>query len=169
MKTKIITTILILFTALAFPANVQAVCPVCTVSVGVGLGISRWLGIDDTISGIWIGALILSSGFWLAEWIEKKGLRIKYKKTVCSLFFYLLVIPPLYLTKLIGISFNTFLGIDKVLFGTMAGSLFFLLAFLADKWLRKINDDKVFIYYQKVILPVLFLSLGSFIFYFATG
>ncbi len=30
-------------------------CPVCSISIGVGVGLCRYLGIDDLISGVWIG------------------------------------------------------------------------------------------------------------------
>ena len=46
-------------------------CPVCAVAVGFGLGLSRWLKIDDAISGLWIGALIVSLSFILAKWTRK--------------------------------------------------------------------------------------------------
>ena len=42
-----------LLALVALPA--QAVCPVCIVAVGAGLGLSEYLGIDDTIAGVWIG------------------------------------------------------------------------------------------------------------------
>jgi len=35
--------------------QVFAVCPVCTVAAGAGVGLSRWLGIDDIIIGLWVG------------------------------------------------------------------------------------------------------------------
>ena len=85
----------------------HAVCPICTVAVGAGLGISRWLGIDDSVTGVWIGGLILSSGLWLADWIGKKGWRVPYKEAVSVGLFFLFVIPPLYWGKMIGISGNT--------------------------------------------------------------
>jgi hypothetical protein len=34
------------------------VCPVCTIAVAGGVGLCRYLGIDDLISGSWIGALL---------------------------------------------------------------------------------------------------------------
>jgi len=52
---------------LFLPSYALAVCPVCSIAVAGGVGLSRWLGIDDTISGIWIGGLIIS----LAIWCEK--------------------------------------------------------------------------------------------------
>ena len=59
-----------------FIKPVQAVCPVCTVAVGAGVGISRLIGIDDSITGVWIGGLIISSGLWMGDFIRKKKWKI---------------------------------------------------------------------------------------------
>jgi hypothetical protein len=161
----LLTLMVFLFTA----TQAHAVCPICTVAVGAGLGISRWLGIDDTVTGIWIGGLILSSGLWLADWIGKKGWKVPYKEAISVGLFFLFVIPPLYWGKMIGLAGNTLWGIDKVLLGTVIGSVIFLLGVWFDKWSRMTNGDKVYIYYQKVIIPVFLLSLVSFIFYIITN
>lgn len=161
----------LLMTLVAFlgtASQVHAVCPICTVAVGAGLGISRWLGIDDSVTGIWIGGLILSSGLWLADWISKKGWRVPYKEVLSVGLFFLFIIPPLYLGKMIGLSGNILWGIDKVLLGTIIGSIIFLFGVWLDKWLRTTNNDKVYVYYQKVIIPVFLLSLASFVFYLIT-
>lgn len=158
-----------LITFLTITTPVQAVCPVCTVAVGAGLGISRWIGIDDSVTGIWIGGLILSSGLWLADWINKKSWKIPYKKIVSVGLFFLFVIPPLYWGKIIGLPNNTLWGVDKILLGTIIGSTVFLLGVWLDKWLRTTNTGKVYIYYQKVIIPVLLLSIASFVFYQITN
>jgi len=150
---------------LALPTPAQAVCPVCTVAVGAGLGLCRFLGIDDTISGIWIGGLILSSGLWLADWIGKRKWSVPYKEVISILLFYLFVIPPLYWAKMIGISGNTLWGIDKTILGILVGSVLFLFSVWTDKLLRGKNSGKVYIYYQKVILPIFYLTIASFIFY----
>jgi len=161
----LLTLMVFLFTA----TQAHAVCPICTVAVGAGLGISRWLGIDDSITGIWIGGLILSSGLWLADWIDKKGWKVPYKEAFSVGLFFLFVIPPLYWSKMIGLAGNTLWGVDKVLLGTTTGSIIFLFGVWLDEWLRTINKDKVYIYYQKVIIPVFLLSLVSFIFYIITN
>ena len=46
----------VLALGLFFAIPAKAICPVCTVAVGAGIGLSRWLGIDDSITGLWIGA-----------------------------------------------------------------------------------------------------------------
>lgn len=148
--------------------QVYAVCPVCTVAVGAGLGISRYLGIDDSVTGIWIGGLILSSGLWLSDWIGKRGWRLPYKEVFSVGLFYLFVIPPLYWAKVIGLPGNTLLGVDKVLLGTTIGSVVFILGVWLDKSLRRLNHGKVYIYYQKVAIPVFLLSVAGFILYLIT-
>lgn len=151
-----------------FSKPVLAVCPVCTVAVGAGLGISRWLGIDDTVVGVWIGGLILSSGFWLSDFIGKKGIKIRHLDFISTFLMFVFVIPPLYWSHFIEINGNTFWGVDKILLGILFGSFVFLLGVWLDGWLRTKNNGKVFIYYQKVIVPVFLLTLTSFIFYLLT-
>lgn len=158
---KFILPILLLLSLYIFPTQVRAVCPVCTVAVAGGIGISRYLGIDDTVTGLWIGAFIISSALWFSSWLRKKHIHIKYQDIISILFFYLLVIVPLKLTGFLGHLTNTIFGIDKIIFGSFLGSLLFLSSVLLDKYLRSKNNGKVYVYYQKVILPVLILSISS--------
>ena len=70
------------FVALLFALPVKAFCPVCTVAVGAGLGLARWLRIDDTISGLWIGGLTISMIMWTLSWLAKKNINFKGKKII---------------------------------------------------------------------------------------
>lgn len=169
MKTSILFIAIFGLLSFLLPSRVYAVCPVCTVAVGLGVGLSRYLGIDDTISGLWIGGLILSSSLWLASWMEKKRINLPYRKTICVMSFYILTIFPLYLSGIIGHAANTFWGIDKLLIGILIGSVLFIFGVGLDKYVRKGNNGKVYIYYQKVILPVSLLVLGSLVFFLITG
>ena len=49
-----------------------AICPICTLAVGAGVGLSRWLGVDDTVTGLWIGGLTVSMILWTIFWADKK-------------------------------------------------------------------------------------------------
>jgi len=55
-----------------FTQKALAVCPICTLAVGAGVGLSRWLGIDDTISGLWVGGLIVSLIYWTIDWLGEE-------------------------------------------------------------------------------------------------
>jgi hypothetical protein len=139
-------------------------CPVCTVAVAGGLGLSRFLGIDDVISGFWVGALILSTSFWFIRWLKSKFKKEGYD-TQIILIMYILVLYPLVKMNIINHPLNKIFGMDKLIFGTILGSVFFLLGIWTDKKIRIIKGKQVVIY-QKVIVPVLFLLIPSIIAYF---
>ena len=145
-------------------------CPVCTVTVIAGFGLSRILGIDDLITSIWIGGFILSFSFVTINWINKKWpkLSISDYKFIIIVLMYLLVLIPLKLNGAIGIARNTLWGIDKILFGTAVGSIAFLIGIWTDKKIRKVRGKQLFIY-QKVAFPILGLILTSAVFYLITN
>jgi hypothetical protein len=78
---------------------------------------------------------------------------------------YLLVLVPLKLNGSIGIIQNTLWGIDKILLGTMVGSIFFLIGIFADKKEREVRK-KILFPFQKVVFPVFALIISSLAFYF---
>lgn len=174
MKKRILLTFLFFISLfLSSFSTTNAVCPVCTVAVAGGLGLSRYFGVDDTISGIWIGGLILSSSLWLIDWLGKRNY-LKYIKNpkvllltkyLIIIFMYLLVLGPLAWKDIIGHPFNTVWGIDKLIVGTAAGTLAFWVSIWADNKIRKIKDKQLF-NYQKIVFPVFFLVIFSFIMYF---
>jgi hypothetical protein len=168
MKKIITFTFTLILFHFLFLRSAQAVCPVCTVAVAGGLGVSRALGVDDTVTSVWIGGLILSSSFWLTDWLSK---RPKYKELAniwaISALMYGIVLIPLYYTQIIGLPQNTLWGIDKILLGTTVGSVAFLKGVYLDKLQRR-RLGKQFFNYQKVVFPVSFLALTSFIFYLIT-
>jgi len=61
---------------------------------------------------------------------------------------------------------NTLWGIDKIVFGTVIGTVLFILSIFIDKLLRTKNNGKVYFPYQKVIIPVSLLSIASISLYF---
>jgi len=150
---------------LFFSGVVKAVCPVCVVAIGAGLGLSEWLGIDDVVSSIWIGALLVSMILWTLFWLKKKNWGFAYDGIVISVAYYLLTFVPLYYAGILGHPLNKIWGIDKIIFGTVVGTAVFMLAHWLNIYLKKQNNGKVFFPYQKVVLPVGLLIIVSLIFY----
>ncbi len=158
--------IFLIFPFLAlFPNFVFAFCPVCTVAVGAGVGLCRYLGIDDLISGTWIGGFLISLTLWTIDWLDKKKIKFLFRKPLVFAFWYGFTISPLYLLGIMGHPENKFWGIDKLLFGIISGSIVFLISFLFNNFLLKRNQGKVYFPFQKVIIPILFLLILSFIFW----
>jgi hypothetical protein len=143
----------------------MAVCPVCTIVVTGGVGLSKYLGIDDLISGVWIGALLFSLVLWTIEWLNKRKIKFFFRKPLVFIFWYGLTILPLMKSGIIGHPQNKFLGIDKLIFGIFSGTIVFLLSILFENYLRKKNQGKVYFKFQKVIIPISFLIILSLIFW----
>jgi len=148
----------------------QAVCPVCVVAVGAGLGLSEYLGIDDTIAGLWIGGMLIALTIWTINWFNKKGWKFGQKDLrdiLIAILYYSLTIWPLWSKNLIGSPQNRFWGIDKLVLGIGLGSLGFLGASL---WYNQIKArrGKANFPFQKVVMPVGVLIILSLIFYFLT-
>jgi uncharacterized membrane protein (UPF0136 family) len=141
------------------------VCPVCTIAVAGGVGLCRYLGIDDLISGVWIGALFFSLSLLTIEWLNKRKIKFLFRKPLVFIFWYGLTIFPLMKIGIIGHPQNKFFGIDKLIFGIFSGSVVFLLSILFENYLRKKNQGKVYFKFQKVIIPILFLIILSLIFW----
>ena len=141
------------------------ICQLCVVTIGAGLGLSRWLRIDDVISSVWIGALVVSIILWTLVYLKKKGWSFQDDGVVITLAYILLIYIPLYYTGIIGNTENKIFGLDKIIFGSIIG----LIAIFAGHWtnlyMKKKNNGKAFFPYQKVVIPVAVLILISLLFY----
>ena len=170
MKKLSIYLLLIFVVSFLFAKKALAVCPICTIAVGAGVGLSRWLGIDDAITGLWVGGLIVSMITWTESWLEKKNILFKGRIFVNILGYYTLIIIPLYYSGIIGNPLNTLCacGLDKLLFGIIAGSLAF---WFGASWyfhLKEKNNGHAYFPFQKVVMPVSPLIILSIIYYFLT-
>ena len=162
---KILVTIpafLILF----LPKMTFAVCPVCTIAVGAGLGLAQWLGIDDSVSGLWIGALIVSVSIWTINWLNGKNIKFKGRKILIFAAYYIIVVIPLYWKGMIGHPLNRLCGIDKLLFGIILGTILFSAGVLFHNYIRKRNGDISYFKGQKIVAGILPLIIASIILYF---
>ncbi len=153
---------------LALPA--KAVCPVCVIAVGAGLGLSEYLGIDDAIAGIWIGGLLVSMIAWTINWFNKKNYSFGNKDLrdiLTAIIYYAMVIWPLMTKKFIGRPGNELWGLDKLALGIFIGSVAFLAATLWYNQIKK-RRGRAHFAFQKVAMPVGALLIFSFVFYFLT-
>lgn len=166
---KVSVALLLLLSPLFFAAKTFAICPLCTVAVGAGVGFSRSLGIDDVIVGLWVGGLLVSSSMWMYEWLKtkkivKKGTE-KWWVVGVAVLMYALVLIPLKFSGIIGHPLNTMLGLDKVLLGVLIGSVVFFASGRLHFYLKSMNKEKVYFPYQKVVIPVGALWLTTILLY----
>lgn len=148
--------------------SAKAFCPICTVAVVSGVGLSRWLKIDDTITGLWIGGMIVSLIGWTINWCRKKNIRFRGLNLSIVLAYYAIVVLPLYFYEIVGHPLNKFWGIDKLLLGIILGSILFLGGYLWYLQIKKSNQNQALFPFQKIVMPVAPLIVLSIIFYFLT-
>src|SRR5574344_1220287 len=79
----------------------EAFCPVCGVAVVGGLEISRLLGIDDAVTGLWIGAIRVILIEWTNEYLKKKRWQVPGGRLTVVVIFYAFVLGALYYDALI--------------------------------------------------------------------
>lgn len=173
---KKITSLLAPVAAISLPAitlfsgTAYAICPVCVIAVGAGLGLSEYLGIDDTIAGVWIGALLVSMIIWTINWMNNKKWTLGNKDVrdiLIAVLYYVLVFWPLWNKGLVGNINHRLWGVDKLVLGTALGSLAFL---GANAWYNSIKKKlgHAQFPFQKVVWPVSAMVILSIAFYFIT-
>jgi len=167
-KTKQLILSITTLVGVFFAQAALAICPVCTVATTAGVGLARWLKIDDSVTGIWIGALTITMVAWTIEWLKKKEIDFTGMGTIIFAIFYFLVIWPLRSFEIIGNQYNTLWGFDKLILGITVGTIFFYLSEELHRRLMKKNDNKPYFPYQRVILPVGILLTLTVVFYFFT-
>lgn len=145
--------------------SAQAVCPVCVVAIAGGLGFSRWLGVDDLVFSVWIGAALLTLVILTIHWLKKKNWNFRFSGTITFLFYYVLTFISLYYIGIVGHPQNTILGIDKIIFGSIAGTFALALSLKLHSFLKLKNNNKSYFPYQRVAIPVAALILNSLLFY----
>ena len=147
-----------------------AVCPVCTIAVGAGLGLSRWMGISDAVTGLWIGGLLVSLSVWTLTWLDKKNIKFRFRAFVVTASYYLLTIFPLYYAKIIASPLNFICSClkDKLLIGIITGSAAFYFGATLYDYLKEKNNGHAHFPFEKVVMPIAPLVILSIIFYFLT-
>jgi hypothetical protein len=153
---------------LAFAPAAQAVCPVCTFAVGAGLGLARWFGVDDLVTGLWIGALTLSMTAWTVNWLAKRGKRFAADFWVLLAAYVVMIFVPLWFQGIVGHPLNTFWGVDKIILGSAIGGVVFAIMAKAYEILKAKNGGHAHFPFQKVVMPVAPLLALSLVFYLVT-
>ena len=146
------------------PLIARAVCPVCTIAVASGVGLSRYLGIDDIITGLWIGGLMISMTIWTIDWLQKKHIRFPGRNFIVILIYLALIILPLYFSGFFSHAASCVCGINKLLLGIINGALGFWAGAEWYQVLKIHHGNRAYFPFQKVVMPILPLIILSLLF-----
>jgi hypothetical protein len=170
MKNRILLLFTICSAALLSAPKALAICPVCTVAVGAGIGFSRWMGVNDSITGLWLGGFLLSASLWTIDWLNRKNIRFFLQRFLVILAYYAFAIIPLYYAKIITnpFAFVCSCASDKLLLGIIEGTAVFFFGTKLYEFLKERNNSHAHFPYEKVVFPVASLAIFTIIFYFLT-
>lgn len=155
---------------------VHAHCPLCTVAVGGAAVAAQYLGVDESIIGLLIGAFGISTGLWIGQKIKKQFFPLQLW-AVALLSFLLTVIPLLPIVKsdamympmlyfgAAGTLFNKVYWVDKVLFGSIIGGIITSAAFLLHTHIKN-TRGKVLFPYQGIAFTTGMLFITGVALYF---
>ena len=152
----------------SYSSVAHAFCPICTIAVGGTLVLMEKFGVDNTLSGIWIGAFMLSMIFWTIDWLKEKKFFTPTIGILVYLFYYGSVMIPLWMTNVIGLPGKRIWGLDKVVVGMAFGTVFFCSGIWLAEQIKKRNNNKVYFPFQKIVISLVPLIILTVIFYFAT-
>lgn len=159
--------VLLFVLAVSLPAYANPACAVCTVAVAASLEIARYFGVDDSVVGVWAGALLALLGYWLIVWFDKKNWHFPGRD------FWLIALS----VAMIGFMYVGemsyqpepllfFLYLDPFLFSVIAGAVLLILANRFYQWMKKRNGGHAHFPFEKVAVPVVALALLSIYFYY---
>lgn len=169
----------LLLSVLIIP-SVMAHCPLCTAGAAAGIGFAKAYGVDDSISGLLIGALIASSGLWVNNILKKRKINIPLQAGLLITIMFLLFAVPFYYKGLIT-NFEMvrsmpehhsmlgmgIYGIDKLLFGMIVGTILLTVVFGISDHVKLKRGKRLFMF-QGLVFMVIALAIFSLIFWILT-
>lgn len=163
----------LLFAPISSFAFVPLICDLCTVGVIAGLSISRYLWVDDSVIGVWVGACIVTLIVMTNTYLEKKKIRFFLRNIIISLTYIGFSFVSLYYADVIGIHRNTFLYstsifLDKILVSSIIGGVVLMTSSIVYQFLKSQNNNRAHFPFEKVAIPLISLIITSVIFYIIT-
>lgn len=150
----------------------SAMCPLCVIGAAAALSIARYYGVDDTIVGLWLGALAVSTAIWLVRVANRRiGRRIPFQGTIIFVAVVLATILPFYYAGFFngmpGMSDEVF-GLNKILFGVLVGGAATYLGSPLSQTVRRLRGGRSFPY-QGIVVTLGLLAILSVLLWIAVS
>ena len=157
-----------LLSLIAILPGVMAHCPLCTAATIVGVGVTRSLGWDDSIVGVFVGAMIVSSALWVNNIFKKRNIGGNAFLRIGSITIatFVLTVLSFYFAGLFGPA-NTYriFGMEKIIFGSLSGAVVSFATFFASNEMKRRNEGKALFNYQTMVLTFGALVLNALLFW----
>ena len=112
-----------------------------------------------------MGGGLIALSIWTAQWLAKKKVKYNTGLAISIIAYYAMAAWPLISQGLVGHPANKILGLDKIVFGLILGSLILPACNYWYNKLKEKNNGHAHFPFQKVVMPVAGLALASLITY----
>lgn len=158
------------FPFLLLMKGVEAHCPLCTVGAAAAAGGAAYLGVQNAVIALLMGAFAVSTGWWVSRWIKKKYIPGQ-KVMIILLSFALTIIPilplinqisPLYISLAgeYGSLFNRTYVINVSLLASVFGGILVSVSPFLSKKFSSLRKGKI-LPFQGVVLTLALLIIAS--------
>ncbi len=155
----------VLMTLIPSAVMANPACPVCTIAIGAALPITRRIGVPDAVVGLWAGALLAITGYWIIRFMDKRGWRFRGRNAlVLALSVATIGFAYLGQVKYSPCTYMGFIKIDPLLMGAIVGAALFIVVEKVYDIMRARNGGHAHFPFEKVVLPVVALAIASWIF-----
>jgi hypothetical protein len=143
-------------------------CPLCVVGAGTGLTLSRALGVDDTVTGVWLAGFLGATTFWSESILRSKGFSPPFLRPLYYLFIFGTTIWSFYLFDLIVTHSGKVFGVDKLILGMIIGGMTFYTIDSVNSLYIKFRKHVLFPY-QRLVISLSGITMLSGIFYYVVN
>lgn len=148
-----------------------AVCPVCFIAAGAGVGLSQYLNIDDLITGLWLGATLYAmlriTISWLTSFLQiESRFKVLFIALALSLLYYGGTLFALRCCGLLGHELNLIYGIDRLVAGIFVGTLISIIGDASYISFKRASGGHAWFPFQKVAMILVPLIVVSLIFWY---
>ena len=146
----------------------SAVCPVCTIAIGAGLEGMRMLGVQDVITGIWAGGLIMSLIGWTANYMRAHGVKNKIWYGLNFLVYVALLTSVYFIPRgnpIVRWWENCMWGMDQFFLGSLVGAVTFIIMELWYARIKRNHGGHAQFPFQKVVMPFAGLLVATLVFW----
>ena len=154
--------IMVMAAALPVKALANPACAVCTVAIGASLSVARKMGVEDSIVGLWAGALLTLLGYWSIMFFDKRNWHFRGRDFLLLLlsvgmigFIYVAEVDytPVVIWKIF--------YMDTILFSSLLGMLIYIGSQKLYQRMKAGDGGHAHFPFEKVVLPIVFLLGGS--------
>lgn len=158
---KLLVFLLVPGAYLLFPPVAYAHCPLCVAGAAVGLTLSRWIGVDDSITGLWLAALLGAISFWSYALLVRKIKKTNwlFLKPTIYVAIFASTLWSFYKFNLV-VRMEKMYGLDKLTFGIIVGGVAFYLIDVVNDLIIKIRGKSLFPYQRMIFSLVTILGLS---------